>query len=501
MIMRGVSLLNRRRWAAITLVVLAQELAYALLSRGEYDYPLAQVKVLGASTFRLLLELQLAYVITLLPPTIRALALTALHFVLMVATVVHQESGLIPTLSLVRSNASEGAAALGAGVSISALSLGVMAAMLVSLVASIWLLTSGRPRKSSALVILLPTILLGSVDGIYVAAIDPPSRIRSFVSPKRLMLSYGYLGYLAVDAHFMAFSDTQGRYEAYLALQRLESSTDGVQPIDRPTSIYIVQWESLDERALFLAAEGSPLARLWAAMGGQYMLTEHHNGSADTDYSINTGLPAPLGTNPYLLKSTGREFYLPRVLKARGYDSIFVHCNTPGFFSRGRRIGEFGYETVFWSDSFKDSIQDGIFSGINDGPCVRQLLDTVTLKTGQFIYFVTLTSHYPYRNLPESRALSGSTTGRYAVEIDYAAAAVAALVGEVPQGSLVVIFGDHPALGLGGTAGLHRVPLMCGIKTADGGYEKCFLGVDGEITAWSLPRRIVAMLGATADSK
>lgn len=468
-----------------------QEFAYLFISSAGLDYVLPIHKLVGASLFRLFIELQVSFVLAVLPAPLLIFLLLPIYLFLVSAVILFCESGLLLTPSLLLSNFREGATVVNSmGISLGGRSLLYVVLSGALFAASIYLsVRKARIAHSRVLAIALLVVLL--LDVGYARVIDPPSKIKNFVSNARIMLSYGYLGFVVIEARYVAFADHQRHYLNLLNSMDFEGLKASPEPMRRPSSIYMIQWESFGTSALSHLDHNTLIKRL-ASPGVQTLRVEHRNGSADTDYSINTGLPTARSINSYLLSPTGREYYLPREMTKIGYTPTFVHCNSGKFFSRNRRIGEFGYQRVFWADSFSVDARQIQFWGLNDQDCANQIINKTGLQTGQFMYFVTLTSHYPYRNIPESNKL-GDINKRYFSEIKYTSLAIESLMDKMPTGSLVLIFGDHRPVGVGENERIQDVPLICAEKKAET-FESCSLGQEAIIDVWDFPRLLISNL-------
>lgn len=470
-----------------------QEIAYLFLAPDNFDGVVKTYKFFGATVFRVLLELQFAMLLTVIPRALLLFALSAIHVLLISAVLLCIEGDLLLTPSLILANFKEGATVVKAmGIALhtrSVIYLLLSNVLFVGALALAW--RGARARLSRTF--LVPLAILVIIDATYISLVDPPYRITKFVSNARMMLSYGYLGFSIIEMRYVAFADHQASFQSFLA-DRNNGLPTLVAPLSSmPSSIYVVQWESLDFLALAELPEEAFIRKFARSVGVNRLQAEHINGSSDTDFSINTGLPTSRNLNPYLLAPTGYEQYLPRILAEYGYSTDFVHCNSGKFFSRSRRVAEFGYQNIYWAESFKKSVAGELFWGLDDADCVDHIIKNVGLRPRQFMYFITLTSHYPYRNTPESHSLSNESD-RYLVEIAHVSKAIERLLIALPQKALVLIFGDHRAVGLGLDASEQEIPLFCAVKQGSR-FEGCKLGLGNTIKVWDLPRHLTALLG------
>lgn len=487
---------GRLLWLVVGLVllVLMQESIFWLMSPDDFGYRLAGYKYFAASGFRVFLEAQVALfvlvVLRWLPLYGAVIFQVFFGLILGGAGFAYLEWGYILTPSLIRNNYIEASQVAMNGVSLGLIPcLVVLGNLLCGAMVLVWArrrVTSSRWRLNWVISCLG---LIGMLDIAYIVKVDPPYRVNTFFIDQRVMLSYGYVGLWAVDIKYRLFSGHQNSYSEYVAGYDLSTAPRAPASIDRPSAVYLVQWESLDTIALADLSSGflTDLIRSVGYVSGQ---SEHLNGSLDTDFSVNTGLPTARGMNPYRLESVGRELYLARESRQAGYAPWFAHCNQSTFFSRNLRMSEFGYEKQYWLDNFDGDRAFGDFWGLDDRVCVSSLLDAEPLKEGDFLYFITLTSHYPYRNIGATNNSDAPIYKRYLMELSNTDTAVKHLASAMPNGALLVIFGDHPALGVSNMK-TGKVPIVCAIKSVRG-WSRCPVELPDDIPMWQLGRFVAS---------
>jgi phosphoglycerol transferase MdoB-like AlkP superfamily enzyme len=148
-------------------------------------------------------------------------------------------------------------------------------------------------------------------------------------------------------------------------------------------------------------------------------------------------------------------------LRKRGYATIALHGDRPGFWNRSHMYPALGFDHFISKREFAPA--EGIGLGMSDGAFFKQSLEHITeLRDGGkpfYALLVTLTSHHPFNfkairervtDLPLG-GLEGTLLGDYLTAIRYADACIGAFIeGIAEKGlldeSVIVLYGDHPAI-------------------------------------------------------
>lgn len=180
--------------------------------------------------------------------------------------------------------------------------------------------------------------------------------------------------------------------------------------------------------------------------------------TADVEFVTNTSLYPPsdvgasLGYSDHVLTS------LPRVLNSLGYRSYTFHTNTAGFWNRSQFYPAIGFTRYF------DQTYFGTADAMAFGSASDQVLFTKTLpqlekaqkaKRPFYAQVITISSHYPFRNVPPDRRTlrlvppyEGTIVGDYLTEMHYVDEQIGRFVANLKQDglwddSIVVVYGDH----------------------------------------------------------
>lgn len=227
-------------------------------------------------------------------------------------------------------------------------------------------------------------------------------------------------------------------------------------------NLIVIQVEALQSFVLNRSIGGveiTPNLNRLARRGLNFIETFHQTAmgnSADAEFLVNTGLfPAPTGVA--YTRYAGNEFNsIASALKAKGYSTIALHGDKPGFWNRARMYPSLSFDRFVSNRDFKvDSV---IGLGLSDESFFRQSLPILKAQEKPFYAFlITLSSHYPFNmdlekipDLPLGE-FAGTGLGNYLRCIHYADAQIGAFVeGLRREGlldeSVLAIYGDHPGL-------------------------------------------------------
>lgn len=183
--------------------------------------------------------------------------------------------------------------------------------------------------------------------------------------------------------------------------------------------------------------------------------------SSDAEFMANTSL-YPTAKGVAYMRFAGNTYNsLGSELKAQGYHAIAFHGDRPGFWNRNHMYPTLGFDRYISKNEFEKG--EGIGLGLSDRDFFRQSMGYLTSMRDEgkpfFAFLVTLTSHYPFNfgalkeqvtDLPLGE-LEDTLIGNYLRSIRY----VDAQLGEFMDGleqenlldeSVIVVYGDHPAI-------------------------------------------------------
>lgn len=199
--------------------------------------------------------------------------------------------------------------------------------------------------------------------------------------------------------------------------------------------------------------------RARATQYGRLRVPAHGAYTMRTEHAVLTGRDATdLGFglfDPYLTHGGEEPGSLPRLARAAGFETVFVHPFHRDFFNRGAVVTRLGFDRLVMEDAFGDAPRVGPYVG--DVALAERLLDEVRGRSRPlFLFCVTMENHGPWK--PGRLPGIDDPCAQYFHHVAHTSAAVERLIAAL-EGlpATLCVFGDHaPALpncrpGFGGT--------------------------------------------------
>lgn len=225
-------------------------------------------------------------------------------------------------------------------------------------------------------------------------------------------------------------------------------------------NVLILQLEALQAWAVRPTSNGKALAptltaikehglwfdNVWDVTGG--------SPTADCEYAVMTS-QYPLAQGAVSFRRPANAFTaLPKLLKAQGYSTLSGHANHARMWNRGVIHPAWGIDRSMWKGDFPNRPRYGW--GLADHVFVQQAAKAFAkVEEPAFGFFLTLTSHHPYRYLPKSkRTFSpkayGTQLANYLSSVHYLDGVVLDALKTLQakgrlQNTMVVLYGDHDA--------------------------------------------------------
>jgi len=422
-----------------------------------FDYPAPVHKQVLAGCIRLMLDLLFCVgLVFLLPRVLVAVVLCLFVLFVQSAGYYFEVFGRAMTWTTLRAQSSEGLE--GAGFDWSYINWPVLVGTLVLLGVELWVLYRGRVRlgRRGARVTVGAVALVGyvaTVCGIH-AAVDPMSKLRTFASANRMGMTYGYLPTWVGEWWYLDMETLTAE-----AVAQREFRTDRLSAVEAPLAltgdVVILQLESWDWRIHGHRVDGREVTPYLNALAEDAMLFKvtafHDNGSGDCDFSMLTATPPSPTVMTYTLLDYPYEDTLPEFAGEAGYQSTIFHGNSGRFFSRRHAYAQMPFDRVVFLEELLD--EWGASEGLWGVPDDRVFDLSVELleeaSTPQLHYIITLTTHQPFIYLEPGEAtfLPGGEglAERYFNNMSYLDREVERYIGRLPEGTLVVLIGDHRA--------------------------------------------------------
>jgi len=265
-------------------------------------------------------------------------------------------------------------------------------------------------------------------------------------------------------------------YELIDKSEITQSAIDDLKGIKRPLraayqgwakdkNLIVIQLESLQSFLIGLEVEGQEVTPNLNALvrQGFYFPNFYHmvgqGNTSDAEFVVNTSFYTPPQGAATMRYVDRRLPSLPRLLKARGYETMTFHTNTVEFWNRTELYAALGWDR-YYDDRFFGT-EDSVFFGASDEVLYRKTaeeLDRVH-KEGKRFYaqVVSMTAHHPF-TLPKEKAslelsdkYKGTFVGDYLQAQHYADGALGRFIADLKargiwRDSLVVLYGDHVGL-------------------------------------------------------
>ncbi len=316
-------------------------------------------------------------------------------------------------------------------------------------------------RKAAAVAGLVYLVSAVGLAGFY----KPISRV-NIGNPEH---TYGYV--VAWAAEYLSY-DAEAVLADAIAKSEVKSHvlTEKERLLEFGDNIVVLQVESLDFDMLDAKVGDQYIVPFLHALKQQsmvYMVKPFHStGSSEADFSLLTTSTPNGQITPYKVQGFPYSYSLPWLVEKLGFTAIAIHGNTGAFFQRRDAYQQMGFSEVYF---VKELEELGVCGARDDE--VLQFSARLLNKSTQpmFHFIITLTSHAPFDRLPPDCAkLFPSPRGirdRYLNCMRYVDRSLKKYYQELPDGTTLVIYGDHHSNVQGYHAGdVHedRVPwLIC----------------------------------------
>jgi phosphoglycerol transferase MdoB-like AlkP superfamily enzyme len=425
-----------------------------------FDYPVPVPKRVGAQAIRFLLDAAFGLgCVFLLPRGLTVAGFVGFLVFAQVAGYYEAVFGRALTLTTMQAQWAEGF--VGARFDWTYVHKPLLLVMLMTLAFKIWLLFYvRRPDFQQRMVrrigaaawagyFLLAALAMGKI--------DPPRKLRTFVTGDRLGMTYGFVLLWAGEAVYL--NQEQLLQEA--VAQRIYT-TDRLSAVEPPLAltgdVVLLQVESLDWRVLNHRVRGMVVTPFLNRLADEAMLFKitafHTNGSGDADFVMLNAVPPSPMVMTYALARYPYSGTLPQMAERAGYTTAAFHGNSGRFFSRAQAFKRMGFDELWFLEELRDTcgLPVSLWGIRDDGVLAfsQTLLRKPLEVRRRLHYIITLTSHQPFTYLePAERIFLPDATdmlGRYFDSINFVDRCLAEYVGGLAKGTLVVLFGDHRAM-------------------------------------------------------
>jgi hypothetical protein len=302
------------------------------------------------------------------------------------------------------------------------------------------------------------------------------ARNRSILNPHvglaggDIIAKFGITPVFVRDAFRIYQQKSSGLFAAALAQEKERSfQLDGeYYPNESPKNIVAIQVESLDNGLLHAEAHGKAITPFLNSLleHSLYYRTQASTGygSATADFVLLNGTPPAMGMFNYNIADLPYNNSLPAFLRDHGYQTFSVHGVRSTFYNRKEAFSAMQFDHAAFSAEIirelqnKDSTFRARFSAeeIARNQDQSWLLDELVFEYGRwvleenadknnFLLLITVTSHTPF-NAPVPDAIVPQAVemeDRFLNTVHYMDSELRKFYESLPDGTLVVIYGDH----------------------------------------------------------
>jgi phosphoglycerol transferase MdoB-like AlkP superfamily enzyme len=276
----------------------------------------------------------------------------------------------------------------------------------------------------------------------------------------RAVYAYGYLN--SWIAEFFVSPDTSEVTQELVELQRdtPDRLTGSEVPWPITTNVIVIQMESFGWNVLKYQANGravAPYLKSLADGGRVYKVQVYHSiGSEDMDYAVLSGGRPSMRMVSYLAPDISYTNALPRFMQRHGFETLSIHGANGDFFSRRSNFERMGFDEIWFQEDFhsrlavKGNPVPKSYWGVRDAELFK--ISGQKLRAAarpQFHFIITLDSHVPFDLITDEEKEifphSQVWQQNYFNSINLLDHSLHDYIEALPKGTLVILYGDHPA--------------------------------------------------------
>lgn len=331
-------------------------------------------------------------------------------------------------------------------------------------------LLKGRMRLTGTILCLSLGIGL-SIQAYQRLETDQPGITNTFYSKLYIEQSVGNLEFHALDAFRLAkikLNTPNLTAQATTSLVEWFKSTHPAHSTNpsplfgaaAKKNVIVIQVESLQEFVIGKSINGQEITPNLNRFLKQSLYFNHYygetwnGGTSDAEFISNASLYPVAKGSAFVDYPMNHFTSLASTLHSRGYNTIALEANLPGFWGMDLMSQSLGFQKVIDADDFTQDATIGM--GLADQSMFQQSAQQLEqMKEPFYSFLVTLSSHYPFelpeklKTLPVS-PYSNTLFGHYLQAVHYTDQALGDFLDRLQKDglldrSVVVIYGDHPA--------------------------------------------------------
>ena len=273
-------------------------------------------------------------------------------------------------------------------------------------------------------------------------------------SVSRSVYAYGYLNAWAAEFCFGPDMNEMGR-----KLRELQKvSPNRLVGVEKPWpvsgNVVAIQMESIGWEVLhsrIAGTEVTPYLNSLAESGRCFRVQAYHTlASEDMDFAVLSD-GTPLGQMlSYDFQGVDYSAALPAFMRAHGFHTVAWHGNDGGFFNRRPNFERMGFDEIWFKEELCARPVKTSSWGVRDEEIFQRSRQEIQCATvPQFHFIITLDTHAPFTLIDEEekQIFPGSTSWaeNYFNSVRALDNELREYVESLPSGTLVILYGDHPA--------------------------------------------------------
>lgn len=256
---------------------------------------------------------------------------------------------------------------------------------------------------------------------------------------------------------------TQAKINAVKKTQPVSTST--LHRTAEGKNLIIIQMESMQNFLVDLKVDGQEITPNFNKLVKENSYFKHfyqqvgQGNTSDAEFVVNTSLYIP-PRGAATMMYAGKELpSLPKLLKARGYDTATFHTNVVEFWNRGELYKAIGFDRFYDAEFFGD--EDTLFFGASDAMLYKKTAEELAHMDMNdkpfYAHVISMTAHHPY-TMPEDKQLiaiperfEDTLVGDYLIAQNYADIQLGLFMDDLKargiwDDSLILLYGDHLGL-------------------------------------------------------
>lgn len=218
--------------------------------------------------------------------------------------------------------------------------------------------------------------------------------------------------------------------------------------------VVVVQMESIGWEVLNFQVAGQEVAPYLSSLAASsrcFRIQAYHTvASEDMDYAVlSDGTPSAEIVSydvPGMTYSNGLSVFMQR----HGFHTVALHGNDGGFFNRRVNFQRMGFDEIWFKEDFKGRDVKRSSWGVRDAELFKLSSREIQhAARPQFHFIITLDSHAPFDLIDEQEKQIFPGTSAWRENYFNSARVLDDLlrnyVQSLPAGTLVILYGDHPA--------------------------------------------------------